>query len=517
MSKKFIQILIGVMTITLLALITVQMFWIRNAVEIKEQQFVQLANKAMANVAVRIEEHETILRIKNEVISFRSDTSIMPDQSEILNSKNPILDSAYSPLPNDTTADVFLFSNDSVVYKLEKRTMLDSSTVNEKKQVSREEIKSNIVSKVANKTIFVENIVNQLIRKEVNIEDRIDKKLLQIIISKELNFNGISQSFEYVVRRKNKEFIFHSDKYNPDNTQNNYETVLFPNDILSEPNYLSVYFPMKVNFLEPVFGMVVSSILLTLIILIIFSFTVYTIFRQKKLSEIKTDFVNNMTHELKTPISTISLAAQMLKDTSISIDEKNLAQISKLIDDESKRLGYQVEKVLQMAVFEKGINLKIKEINMNQLVTSVSNNFSINIKNRNGKISRHQNAVRPLILGDKVHITNVVVNLLDNAVKYSTDQPEIIISTENKKDQVIISVQDNGIGIDKDNFKRIFDKFYRVPTGNIHNVKGFGLGLSYVQRIVEDHKGKIRVTSEIGSGTKFALSFPCFIAEQETK
>lgn len=237
--------------------------------------------------------------------------------------------------------------------------------------------------------------------------------------------------------------------------------------------------------------------------------TVYIIYRQKKLSEIKNDFVNNMTHELKTPISTISLASQMLNDPSIPIESKNISHITGIIVNESKRLGFQVEKVLQMAIFDRGkINLKLKETDIHEFLNGIINNFNVQIKIRNGIIRQDFMAEKAFAAIDEVHFTNLIVNLFDNAVKYCNVEPDITVSTRSRKNTIIISVRDNGIGISRDHQKRIFEKFYRVPTGNIHNVKGFGLGLSYVKLITEAHAGSIMLESEIGKGSVFNISLP---------
>ena len=252
-----------------------------------------------------------------------------------------------------------------------------------------------------------------------------------------------------------------------------------------------------------------SSVLLTLVIVLAFTLTIFIIFRQKKLSEIKNDFINNMTHELKTPISTISLASQMLGDSSIPETSKNIRHISGVISQESKRLGYQVEKVLQMAIFDKGkINLKLKKIDIHELIEGVINNFSIPVKAKNGLIIPSLHAENTMVEVDVVHFTNVLSNLIDNAIKYCASIPEIYIETQDDGNNLCIAVKDNGIGISKEDQKRIFEKFYRVSTGNLHNVKGFGLGLSYVKMIVEDHKGYIKLDSELNHGTTFRIYLP---------
>ena len=216
-----------------------------------------------------------------------------------------------------------------------------------------------------------------------------------------------------------------------------------------------------------------------------------------------------MTHELKTPISTISLASQMLHDNSISNTARTIKHVSNVIYQESKRLSFQVEKVLQMAVFNEGrLKLKFKEVNLNEIIRSVVLNFELRVKNKNGILEAVLKAEKAEIKGDEMHITNVLFNLLDNAVKYSEDEPHIVVSTETRKNFIVVSVKDNGIGISKEHLGQIFERFYRVPTGNVHDVKGFGLGLSYVKKIVDSHQGKIKVESTLHKGTKFIIYFP---------
>lgn len=240
-----------------------------------------------------------------------------------------------------------------------------------------------------------------------------------------------------------------------------------------------------------------------------FSVTLLIIFRQKRISEIKNDFVNNMTHELKTPISTISLAAQMLNDKSIPVERKNLGYLGGVIADESKRLGLQVEKVLQMAIFEKTrLKLKLKEFDVHEVIKKVVANFSLQLESQGGMLITELGANNPVIVADEVHVTNVVNNLLDNALKYKNGNPEIIIFTKNATGGIVIAFKDNGVGISRDNVRKIFDQFYRVPTGNVHNVKGFGLGLSYVKKIVEAHGGRIWVDSTLGIGSTFSVFLP---------
>jgi two-component system phosphate regulon sensor histidine kinase PhoR len=297
--------------------------------------------------------------------------------------------------------------------------------------------------------------------------------------------------------------------------------LLFPNDLeeTKKPNYLYLFFPKRDGYLLKQTGiLVIPTVVLTAMLIGIFVFTILIILRQKKLSIIKNDFINNMTHELKTPISTISLASQMLRDNTVTNTPKTIEHISGIIYQESKRLTTQVEKVLQMAVFNEGkLKLKIKEVNLNTLIKSVVLNFELRVKAKDGELITDLNVDPAIIKGDDVHITNVLFNLLDNAVKYSKEAPKIIISTHLEDEFLVIGVKDHGIGIPNEYVGQIFERFYRVPTGNIHDVKGFGLGLSYVKKIIDAHRGRIKVESELNKGTKFMIYFPINVHEHGKK
>jgi two-component system phosphate regulon sensor histidine kinase PhoR len=346
------------------------------------------------------------------------------------------------------------------------------------------------------------------------IRDRIDSTYLTKILTNAISGTGIKLDFEYAVTNSNlgkESVILGSPGYAAGKKRELFFTRLFQYDSYGgKANYLNVYFPKRSGYLLRATGFtIIPTIILTALLIGIFAYTIMVIFRQKKLSMIKNDFINNMTHELKTPISTISLASQMLEDGSITNTPKTIEHISRVINQESKRLSFQVEKVLQMAVFNEGrLKFKFKEFDVNEMIKTVTSNFELRVKNKSGTLETEITAERPEIKGDEVHITNVIFNLLDNAVKYSKEIPEIKVKTENRKDFVVISVQDKGIGIPREHQNQIFDRFYRVPTGNVHNVKGFGLGLSYVKKIVDSHNGTIKVESAVNKGTKFSILFP---------
>jgi two-component system phosphate regulon sensor histidine kinase PhoR len=353
------------------------------------------------------------------------------------------------------------------------------------------------------------------------LENRLPTTLGRLIRT-ELNKQGITLDFRYAVKLYSggeERFILGDRNYNQVQRRE-YNVLLYPNDIEGlKPNYLYVCFPKQDTYLLKEAGFwVIPTFILTAMLIGIFVFTIMIILRQKKLSEIKNDFINNMTHELKTPISTISLASQMLRDNSVTNTPTTIEHISGIIFQESKRLTTQVEKVLQMAVFNEGkLKLKFKEVNINTLISSVVLNFELRVKSKNGELVSDLKATQASIRGDEVHITNVLFNLLDNAVKYSREEPSITISTSSEDGYVMVSVKDNGIGISKEHLGQIFERFYRVPTGNVHDVKGFGLGLSYVKIIVDAHKGKIKVDSAVYKGTKFMIYFPLNFEEHGKK
>lgn len=342
------------------------------------------------------------------------------------------------------------------------------------------------------------------------IEERVDFKKLNNYLKTEFINNGLNLPFIFSVINKDGNIVYQSGEIPL--VSDVITQVLFPNDPPSKQNYLRVYFPTKGDYISSSVTFIVPSILFSLILLVTFVFTIFIVFRQKKLSEMKNDFINNMTHELKTPVSTISLAAQMLKDSDITKSPDVFKHISGVINDETKRLGFLVEKVLQMSLFERQkAALKLKEVDANDLLASIANTFALKVEKYGGSIDIDLQAEDSDIYVDEMHVTNVLFNLLDNAVKYrQTDVPLTLMArTWNENGKLMISIEDNGIGIKKEYLKKVFDRFFRVPTGNVHDVKGFGLGLAYVRKIVEDHKGTIRAESGSGNvGTKFIITLP---------
>ena len=346
------------------------------------------------------------------------------------------------------------------------------------------------------------------------IQERVDFKKLNNYLKSEFINNGLNLPFIFFVINKDGKTVYQSGEIKKEPIASDIITyVMFPNDPPSKLNYLKVYFPTKGDYISSSVTFIVPSVLFSLILLVTFIFTIYIVFRQKRLSEMKNDFINNMTHELKTPVSTISLAAQMLKDSDITKSPDVFKHISGVINDETKRLGFLVEKVLQMSLFERQkAAFKLKEVDANDLVISVANTFVLKVEKYDGSLDIDLQATDSSIYVDEMHITNVLFNLMDNAVKYRRPEVPLTLMVRTWNDnngKLLISVEDNGIGIKKEYLKKVFDRFFRVPTGNVHDVKGFGLGLAYVRKIIEDHKGTIRAEMGPGNvGTKFIITLP---------
>ncbi len=523
MSKKFIYLLSIIIAASIAGIIYIQTLWIKGAAERKKNEFDKLVNSAMNDVVKDLEKMES-----------QEQAAIIKSQLESQNSKN--LSKNYQKKPkyfdkkesstdkylDDESLDILLSFNlqdqvlnttmlnlndgDSLVFNFDKK----SSTSNKAGQFgpltsALLTIQNEVKSKLEDKS---EIFINALFSKKP-ISERVDRAKVDVRLMNKLVERGITQQFEFAIFDGKGKMAMSTPGYKPNYAATLYIKWLFPNDIHPVAHHISLYFPETPNFLMQSMGMVIPSATFTLVMILTSIITIMIIFRQKRLDEIKNDFINNMTHEFKTPISTISLASQMLKDPSVAKTPKTLQHISGVIQDESKRLSFQVEKVLQMAIFEKGkAGLKIKKLDINQLIHNVSNNFKLKVENKKGKIIESLDANNSTVYVDEVHFTNVIYNLFDNAFKYRKGTPILQVKTWNKNNGVVISVKDNGMGISKENLSRIFEKFYRVPTGNLHNVKGFGLGLAYVKKIVDDHGGTISAESEINIGTKFEIFLP---------
>ena len=341
------------------------------------------------------------------------------------------------------------------------------------------------------------------------LQERVSKEILQKLIKKELEEYGVNTKFEFGIYSNNLATKVKSDDFKYDKNAT-YSIPIFTDNEGNSKYQLLVTFPHKKKYLlSELVSITILSIIFTLIILIAYSSALNQLIRQRHISEIKTDFINNMTHEFKTPIATINLALDAIKNPKIIDDKEKVLRYLQMIRDENKRMHAQVENVLRISKLEKKeLDIAKESCNLEEIINEAIEHVNLILEDREGTITTHYDATRKTVLLNDVHFTNVLVNILENAIKYSPDVPKIEVFTENVKDMVIIKVKDNGLGMGKTAQKRIFEKFYREHTGDLHNVKGHGLGLAYVKRIVEDHNGQVYVESEKGKGSTFIIKLP---------
>jgi two-component system phosphate regulon sensor histidine kinase PhoR len=494
-------------------LILIQLVWIRNAITVTDQQFRYLANKALESVVLNLEEKEVLKSIVDDIDPASTDsvTAIVPANS-------PLAKKLQGYQPNSALLEMYGINNPGVpiaitssghkIFIASENIPSISNELNTEPspQITNSEIKG----RVSNKIVFLEKIMEKILHNTPDIRERIDPEKLTAELRAALNTVGINLDFEYSIRSGRYGIIWKTPGYMDKPGTNKFIIQLFPNDPVPSQNQIVLYCLQEQQYkFEKIGNLGFMSLLFTILLLGLATGTFIVIFRQKKISEIRSDFINNMTHELKTPISTISLASQMMADKSIPDKDKNIGNLAKVIYDESMRLKFQVEKVLQMAIFERTkMKLRLVETDIHGIIEKAVDNYALQIKSRKGIIKHNLRAERPYVLLDEIHFLNSVSNLIDNAIKYSKDYPDITISTHSNKKGVLITFEDKGIGINKEDQKKIFDKFFRVHSGNVHNVKGFGLGLSYVKKIIEEHGGSIKVESQINKGTKFTLFLP---------
>lgn len=513
------------MVTVLTSLIAVQAVSMRNAYTIREQQFDQVVNRALNQTVDRIEREE-ISKVYNAHLTasqLQSFSREPLDRSDNLFSSNKITQPkkhrSFSISQQIGNSSYRITYNEK--YNANDFDDLDSERGRPGQYPSAFDIFHD------NDSYFIEEYERRIDDRanayrvfkyqryfsQLPLKKRVQQSRLEQILRNQLRENGINLGYRYAVKSYplgKEHFIFGSKGYNPEETTE-YRNILFPRDISAlKPNYLKIYFPDRDKYIMRETGfLIIPMIILTFLLISLFTYTIFIILRQKKLSAIKNDFVNNMTHEFKTPIATISLASQMMKDPAIASTPVLVEKNAGIIFDESQRLKHQVEKVLQMAAYNEGnIRYKLKDLHLNHTVETVVKSFELKVNNRQGELYVNINATSDLIKADDVHITNVIFNLLDNAIKYCKSTPIISISTENKGNNILVTIEDNGIGIAKEHLNQIFERFFRVPTGNVHDVKGFGLGLSYVKKIIDIHKGTIKVESTLGKGTRFIVSLP---------
>lgn len=509
MRKQQIIILGIVFGISLLGLIILQTSYFQTAYEVKKEQFFYSANRAMDDMVDYIRKQEEAGRLSgNRNLSEVRRRGVEIDAPIYIDPKRPIA------VKNDPSAVansmLNLIDDDSEVKDVSE--FVGSKFKEDNLATSISKLQQAMKERTGENYRFVPEGKED---KHV-IEGRVDLNNLYGFIGNTLTDAGIRSRFEFGIKENGKFILTSKNFLSHVSDDVTLSRKIFPGESSSAILYLK--FPDASSDTAGSVWMVLPGVLITIAIVFCAVFCLIVIVRQKKLSVIKNDFINNMTHEFKTPIATISLASQMLKDGAVTNTPETIDRVATIIRDESKRLTFQVERVLQTALFtETRMKLKLKNININQLIEDLLPKFSLRVEDKGGKFSAYLEADQDEVLADEVHVTNVISNLVDNAIKYCVKPPEITIYTRNKDKEIIISVIDNGIGIAKKDQKLIFERFYRVSTGNLHDVKGFGLGLSYVKKIVEAHGGRIDVESSLEKGSCFDIILPLTVKKQKIK
>lgn len=503
MKKSTIWILGAVMALSFLSLLYIQVSYIEDMVKMRNEQFDDSVQRSLYQVSKYMELEETRQWLIND---------INETEAQALTQSSAVGDIIQQTHRYSIGPDGSMFELKTITSRpstLPKVRITGKNTIPQTSKSLTEAIKNRFQYQRSLLDEVVWDILSRASDKP--LEERIDFKKLDNHLKSEFVNNGINIPYHFMVIDRNGREVYRCSDYEDKGSESSYSQILFQNDPPAHMSMVKVHFPAKRDYIFNSVSFMIPSTIFTIVLLITFIFTIYIIFRQKKLTEMKNDFVNNMTHEFKTPISTISLAAQMLKDPAVAKSPQMFQHISGVINDETKRLRFQVEKVLQMSMFDRQkATLKMKEIDANEMINGVINTFTLKVERYSGKITSSLDAGNPDIFADEMHITNVIFNLMDNAVKYKKPEEDLVLNirTWNEPGKLMISIQDNGVGVKKENLKKIFDKFYRVHTGNLHDVKGFGLGLAYVKKIIQDHKGTIRVESELNIGTKFIIALP---------
>lgn len=510
-------------TLALGGLIFIQFNWVKQSYEVREDRFDQSVMIALNATTQQLE--------RNEAVLYFSQTGL-PDLGKAMtkiydtiqliksfNTKFTLIDSigqhALKFGFTDTSGAFISKFYGSIEYLQDHaknlHTIQKGDVATAKTPEERE--KELIEYQFRKYNHMFQDLAMQFMLEDKCLDDKLNQSLVEMLLKTEFAKERVDTNFQYAVfdNFMDKKLFGSLEKVNKAQFSSYYSIPLFPNDFYENSGILIVNFPNKRNYIYSNMWLMLSASLAFLMIIVAsFGGAFYIIFRQKKLDELKTDFINNMTHEFKTPVSTISLASQMLLNERVQENKEKISNYAHIIEEENKRLSGHIENVLQVARLDRGdFKLKKESINIHTLLEDIGHSLTLRLQNENGKLTTNLQATKNEIEGDKFHLTNAFYNLFDNAIKYRRDaDPEIEVSTRSSKHGIYITIKDNGIGIAKEDLKRIFEKFYRVPTGNLHNVKGFGLGLSYVKIVMAAHGGDVSADSEIGKGSTFEIYLP---------
>ena len=541
MNRKKFTGLIVMMLLSIIGIIWVQIVWIRNAVDIQNEGFDNRVGISLYNAANAIESSRRMNFFNNfmpsDPLSFNDSSADVTGYLTIGGySSAPgnkfslrITDQSVTGTSNTgkltSTSKSFTITNDNSIVsdsvtfvipvpdKSGKINIVkkgdDFSTPSRDVYIKQNEFINWVKKRSSEFQNMSDQMINEIYQWEKTLE--LDNKEIEYTLNQALAYTNIQTPFEYAII-KNR--IVQNGKFKKsqknDFLKSKYSVRLFPDNIKRQDIVLSVIFPERTNYLlGSMVWILGGSMLFSLFILATFALSLYFIIRQKKISEMKSDFINNMTHEFKTPIATISLAADTIINSRVINDEVSIRHFIGMIKKENSRMNKKVETILQIASLDKKeIEFKFENVSLHTVIEHAIDAIEIQVHQRNGKINLNLNAEEPYLYGDFEHLTNLVSNLLDNAIKYSPEFPDISVTTKNGDKGIILSVEDKGIGMTKAVQSKIFERFYRQSSGNVHDVKGFGLGLNYARSIIEAHKGHISVFSEPGKGSRFEIFLP---------
>jgi len=520
MSKnKFIGLII-MMLISITGIIWVQMIWISNALRIRQDIFNRAVFASLNDAAETIETNRKMDFFFNSPVTFnpgRADVSSYMSVGSY--SSQDGRNFSYSVTRQEMTGTVdstgTVRFNEPVITRTDTTFYQDPIDTEPRRslQASPPVSSSDFIDRVRRRASEFQTMSEQMIAEVSQWEKtmELDNNEVQSILGRSLHFSNIETPFEFAVIRDGiiQEGNFKKGSKN-EFLKSSYMVRLFPDNIMGQNLILSVIFPEKRNYVLGSMAWILSgSLLFSLIILATFALSLFFLIRQKKISEMKSDFLNNMTHEFKTPIATISLAADTITNPKVINDENSIRHFISMIKKENSRMNKKVETILQIASLDKKeIDIRFENESMHSIISRAAETIEIQVHQKNGTLSLRLNAPEPVVSGDPEHLTNLVNNLLDNALKYSPETPEITVETSNNERGIILSVSDRGIGMSKSVQSKIFERFYRQTSGNVHDVKGFGLGLNYVRAIVDAHRGTVTVTSEPGKGSRFDVFLP---------
>ncbi len=515
MKKSTIWIISVIMGLSFLVLLFLQLKYFREMADMKKEQFDESVNRALNQASRNLEYNETFRYLQKDV--NETERRAFVQDSVGTRSGKPDGTLQQSHQFSVTGKDGTMYSAFELKTITVKPSQMPKGMILQNDKNSLSEAAKSLQEIVKNRYIYQKALLDEVVysilysASDKPLKERINFKLLDQDLKAELMNNGINIPYHFRVTTQDGRELYRCSDYSEEGEEYTYSQVLFRNDPAAKTGIVRLHFPDMNSYIFSSVRFIFPAIVFTLILLITFICTIVIVFRQKRYTEIKNDFINNMTHELKTPIASISLAAQMLNDKSLSKNESMMTHLGTVIQDESKRLRFLVEKVLQMSMFDKKKAVfKKKKLDINELIENVARSFTLRVEHTGGKVYIEIEAIQSTIYVDEVHFQNAIFNLMDNAVKYGKpNEPlNVYLKTWNDNDHLYLSIRDTGLGIKKENLKKIFEKFYRVHTGNVHDVKGFGLGLAYVKKIIDLHGGDITVESEYKKGTTFTIKLP---------